>query len=135
MTLFTKKPMQVEMIRFDGANLSEIVSWGDDLCAENAAIRTVKAFVGADGNLRLWVEKGQSECTLDAGDWIALEGDRDGYYPIESAVHERTYAQYNDDDQAREDAEWLRSALRGEPIPAKAAIRLCLWILKHTEPL
>lgn len=134
--LFTKKPMQVEMIQWTGTNLDEIQSWSDDLVEQNAATRAVHVVPGSlVSALRLYVDKGQSECTVHVGDWIALEGDRDGYYPIEAAVHERTYAQYNDDDQAREDAEWLRSALRGEPIPAKAAIRLCLWILKHTEPL
>lgn len=89
--LCTKKPIQVEMICWTGSNLEAVVRWGEHQVDMGRANFVPNPRIGGDGHLRLYVVKGESECTLAPGDWIALESDGSGYYPVARDIFEKTY--------------------------------------------
>lgn len=88
MATYRKKPVDVEMIRWEPEwtpiqARDELLAWADGLCERNENVRTLQIGLAAtDDALRFWVNKGASESTIMVGDWIAAEGDADGYYPL-----------------------------------------------------
>lgn len=88
MAKYRKRPGDVEMIRWEPEwtpeqARDELLAWADGLCERNENVRTLQIGLAATNDaIRFWVNKGQSESTITIGDWIAAEGDGDGYYPL-----------------------------------------------------
>lgn len=95
MPKYRKKPVDVEMMQWDGHDLNALQSWADDLCERNENVRTLHAHFGAEGGgaLRFHVASSQGEATIRAGDWVVAERNGDGYYPLMQAEQLETYEQ------------------------------------------
>lgn len=75
---YIKLPVPVEMVRWDGTNASEAVSFlGSD-------------YIGITDDRRLKMFAGKDIVYAEVGDWLALDA-VGGHYPIANAVHEATY--------------------------------------------
>jgi hypothetical protein len=82
---FRKRPVEVSMVRWDGSS---------------AAFREIDAAGGKpqrvtepyrDGRLGIWVAKSAAVCHVADGDWVALEPDGTGVYPLTEADREAGY--------------------------------------------
>lgn len=92
MAVFQRRPSRTEMIQWRGDNRDEIEAWArvqqdtwpfmEPLDLRATSVATA---------LRFHVAKGSSLCTIVLGDWIALESDGSGYYPIACDVQAATY--------------------------------------------
>lgn len=111
MTLYRKRPVEVDMIQWTGGNADEIQSWADDLCESNVSVRTVHVQQGGTDPsvLVLWVAKSESYCAIEGGGWVAQERDGDGFYPITEAEQAATYDKVDPEADAR--ALYERSSL------------------------
>lgn len=87
---FRKRPVSVRMIRWDGSDEARQVirrharssPW---LCGDHER-------EGAhDGALIVWVQKGGTHAHVGLGDWVALEPDGTGVYPVAADVFEATF--------------------------------------------
>lgn len=48
-------------------------------------------FASTGSGLKLWVEKSQAWCSLNFGDYIIVEPDKTGCYPMEKKLFEKKY--------------------------------------------
>jgi hypothetical protein len=55
------------------------------------------AHVDARGRLHFWVVKSSATATIARGDWVALEPDCSGVYPVAADVHAQTYEPVTDE--------------------------------------
>ena len=83
---FRKRPVVVDMIRWDGTEEAQ------RLIRRNSG---ASPFVCSDpacaGALMVWVGKGQANAHVPLGDWVALEPDGTGVYPLTEADREAGY--------------------------------------------
>jgi hypothetical protein len=85
MPRYRKRPVEVEAMRFDGTNATDIIDW-------------VNAHVPEDDDPAMWEDDGPSiqimtlEGTMraDAGDWI-IKGVKGEFYPCKPDIFEATY--------------------------------------------
>jgi hypothetical protein len=139
--LCTKKPIQVEMMCWDGTNLDEIQAWGRDLVeTERARALLLLRYGSMPGTLNLFVRKGQSECVLEVGDWIALESDGDGYYPVARGVFAATYEDREETSSrppirhVPSEMDVLRSMFGGRQFDQDEADEMCAYLQVRVRP-
>lgn len=80
-TRWRKKPIDVDMIRWDGSD----EAW--QLIANHGGLPEHLP----DGSINIWVEASQAEMNLDQGAWAVIEPDGSGVYPCRAADHATTY--------------------------------------------
>lgn len=92
MARFRKKPVEVEAMQWDGTNIDALWDWGKDVlfAAGRDSAPAVFAFP-PNGPLEAWVEKSQTYCQVEVGDWLIKESDGIGVYPCKGAVFAATY--------------------------------------------
>lgn len=89
MPRYRSKPSTVDAIVWDGTNNEAVVHFVrryQPFGAEDDGCRFASAT-----ELRLWVAKGQSQCTIYPGDAIVGESDAVGVYPCVAAVFADRY--------------------------------------------
>lgn len=94
--MFRKLPQDVEMMCWNGENLGAIAAWVDGILGQMAAtahdFEVIEDFVSVGKpKLSFWCTKSLATVTIAAGDWIALESDRTGFYPLAADVKEASY--------------------------------------------
>lgn len=84
MPVFTKKPVDVEMIQWTGDNLSDVRAFISPLeCTLQGNV--------TDQRLSFYATKAQATVTIERGDWIAKERDESGFYPVSNHDHADSY--------------------------------------------
>lgn len=84
MTLYRRKPVEIEMIQWNGDNLDEIRAW-------SVPDRTGIHATQRGGFLRFLCIKSNSNPQIPLGDWVARERDGHGFYPIANLEQAQTY--------------------------------------------
>lgn len=97
MTLYRKRPIEVEMVQWAGDNFDEV-----------SAFAPVMMIVLPNGWLAFHCEKSASDVHILAGGWIAADADG-GFYPISEAEQAATYDKVDPEADAR--ALYERSSL------------------------
>lgn len=92
MARYRKKPVDVEMICWLGP-IEPIEHWIDELMARGETVPSGGDFQGAaePGKLRFHCAASQAQVTIEVGDWIAIERDGRGFYPISRADQADSY--------------------------------------------
>jgi hypothetical protein len=83
-TTWRKKPVEVQMIRWDGTDEAA------RLITEQSG-RPGSDVMLDGGSLQVWVEKSQAHMLLARGDWAALERDGVGVYPVTDEARQDAY--------------------------------------------
>lgn len=93
MPKYRKKSVDVEMLQWTG-DLGEVERWVDTLIHEMSPNATGDFQLGSGTtDLRFWCDASKATVSIAVGDWIALERDGDGFYPLRAADQLDAYEQ------------------------------------------
>lgn len=117
MARYRKKPVDVEMIQWLGP-IEPIENWIDELMARGETVPSGGDFQAAaePGKMRFQCAASQAQVTIEVGDWIAIERDGRGFYPISRADQADSYVKPGSDPIAtvRTALEAIGEAYRGD---------------------
>ena len=86
---YTKLPITIEAIQFNGGNASDIARWVDPMVSENELPEGW--WIAADGNgAGLMVPTTEGVMRADIGDWI-IKGVKGEFYPCKPDIFAMSY--------------------------------------------
>ena len=85
---FRKEPVVIEAVRWDGANVDEVLGF----CLGRASVRDVSPMFKGSSQRALVIETREGEMRADSGDWIIC-GIKGEFYSCKPDIFEATYEQ------------------------------------------